>query len=81
MTETKQSQRKILLEKLSEIYKTDVCYGKGGFFIRDNGWISFSEARIKTGIDVPEELKRNNEKILPFGDYATIAGINGRMKG
>jgi len=81
MAETKQSQRKLLLEKLAEIYKTDVCYGKGGFFIRGNGWISFSQARKITTIEVPEELKRENGKVLSYGDYATIAGINGRMNG
>jgi hypothetical protein len=69
-------RHQIIVEKLSELYKTDVCQGKGGFWIKNKGFMSLFKARQVTGISAPPRKLKPLQ--LPWGDYATIAMLNGR---
>jgi len=66
-----------LVKSLEAYFKTDVLYGKGGFFIRGKGHISLPKARKITGI--------KGKAIKPtmvtggYGDYATLCKIMGKM--
>ena len=65
-----------LLEAVKTYYKTqDVLTGKGGFFIKGHGFITIAKARRLTGIKAQPRTK--HARIMPYGDYATIAQING----
>lgn len=66
-----------LLNGLKKIYGNDVIYGKGGFHVRDKGFISIAQARVITGIEAPERKSRG--KTGGYGDYATMRKIVGRM--
>ena len=56
----------------------DVCEGKGGFWIKGKGFYSIAAARRITGIKPP---KHNLQERQPaWGDYATIAMLNGVRK-
>jgi hypothetical protein len=57
----------------------DACYGKGGFFIRGQGWTSYAAARKLAGLDVPEELHRRPRERVLYGDAATIHAIAGKV--
>ena len=50
-------------------------YGKGGFWINGSGFFTLKQVRTHYGI-VPEPRKRR-ERVTAYGDYATIAAING----
>ena len=66
------------IKKVYEALKTlgkNVLCGKGGFFIKDEGFITLVQARKLTGISAEKRVVK--QKILPWGDYATIAMING----
>lgn len=52
----------------------NACFGKGGFFIQGQGWISMAAARRLTGIQAEPRVAR--ERIAAYGDYAWIAAIN-----
>ena len=57
----------------------EAIYGKGGFWIRGQGFVSFAKARKLAGVVVSEELKRGPAmEQLPWGEYATVAMFNGR---
>lgn len=60
--------------KLREMGK-QVLSGKGGFWIKDQGFVSLAKARKMTGISAPKREAR--EKVGPFGDWATIYYVNG----
>jgi hypothetical protein len=50
--------------------KDNVLYGKGGFWIRGEGWISLAKARRITGIKAP---KREPRPIFINPDYYALA--------
>jgi hypothetical protein len=52
----------------------EVLSGKGGFFVRGEGWISLAAARKRTGIATPKTTRR--ARVTPYGDYAWVAAIN-----
>jgi hypothetical protein len=48
--------------------------GKGGFFLRNHGFVTTAQARKMTGIKAPE---RNFRPVMSaYGDWATVAAIN-----
>ena len=53
----------------------DVIQGKGGFHVRTKGFFTIAQARKITGIKATPRNKRTI--MLAWGDYATIAQING----
>lgn len=57
----------------------EVLVGKGGFFVKGHGHWSNAKARKVTDIHAPKRSKRN--RVLAYGDYATIAALNGQLKG
>ena len=63
-----------LAEKLDKS-PADIMYGKGGFWIKGKGFYTLAKARRITGVTGTPRQKR--DRILPYGDYATIAMING----
>ena len=63
-----------LAEKLGKKHY-DVIQGKGGFWIKGKGFFTLAQARKITGIRATPRLRR--QVIMPYGDYATIAQING----
>lgn len=69
----KESTREVL--NALELMGKEVIYGKGGFWIKDEGFITLAQARKMTGVAAPKREKR--EEIQPYGDYATIFMING----
>ena len=62
-----------LAEKLGKRHY-DVLQGKGGFWIKGKGFFTIAKARKLTGIKAPT---RNRTRLMPYGDYATIAMVNG----
>jgi hypothetical protein len=56
-----------------------VLKGKGGFLIKGKGFVSLAEARRMTGIEAPKRELR--PRVSAWGDYATIAMINGVGRG
>jgi len=55
-----------------------VLVGKGGYWIREQGFVTTRQARNLTGLPAP---KRECRRGLPWGDYATIAMLNQARKG
>jgi hypothetical protein len=54
-------------------------YGKGGFWLRGHGHVSFAQARKLAGVAVPEELRREQREAILYGDAAIVHAIAGRM--
>ncbi len=63
-----------LAEKLG-MKHYDCVQGKGGFWIRTKGFYTLAQARKITGIKATPRPAR--QVLMPYGDYATIAQING----
>lgn len=57
----------------------EVLAGKGGFFIKGEGFISLAQARKRTGVATKKREVR--QRVTAYGDYAIIAAINGRLNG
>ena len=72
-----QTQKQELLKALKKHYKTEVLYGKGGFFVKGKGHISMATARRVTGIK-PEPRERR-AKSGGYGDYAIMRKIAGKV--
>lgn len=53
-----------------------VISGKGGFWLKDNGFITLAKARTMTGIKAPK--RRSPQRQLAWGDWATVAILNQR---
>ncbi len=73
--------REDVFSGLQKRYGADhVLKGKGsGFFVRGKGVMSLAKARKETGIKAPARVFRGKQ--LPWGDYATIAALAGKLKG
>lgn len=54
-----------------------VLSGKGGFWIRGEGFITLAAARKRTGIAAPKRNFRGRQ--AAWGDFATIAAMNGQL--
>jgi hypothetical protein len=72
-----------MVNALAKHYKTEVMYGKGGFFIRGTGdkktqHISLAKARSITGIK-PEAKRNPMPKSGGYGDYAIMRKIAGKF--
>ena len=52
----------------------EVLYGKGGWFVRGQGWKSWAWAYKVTGLTRPKRVIRG--RVGAWGDYATIAMLN-----
>ena len=66
-----------LTKKLGVSFDTDhIVSGKGGFWVREHGFFTYAKARKLTGLPV-EHPRPRKQRIMPYGDYATIAMING----
>ena len=59
---------------LEKHYKSPALAGKGGFFVKDHGFISTVKARKLTGIK--GKTRNPPTRMLAWGDYATIAMLN-----
>lgn len=76
---TRRDQRQQIIERFAEM-GIEAMHGKGGFWLRGHGHVSFAQARKMTGVSVPDELRRDHSRIGAYGDYAWVAKLN-RVKG
>ncbi len=53
-----------------------IVSGKGGFWVRGYGFFTYAKARKLTGMPI-ENPRPRKQHMMPYGDYATIAMING----
>jgi hypothetical protein len=53
----------------------EVLSGKGGFWIKGEGFLTLAQARKRTGIAAPEREARPQQQ--PWGEFATITLLNG----
>ena len=67
-------RHQIIGDHLAEHYGTKVLQGKGGFWIKGNGFITLKKAREITGVSAPKCRKVMRQSA--WGDYATIAMLN-----
>jgi hypothetical protein len=58
----------------------DALAGKGGFFLRGRGWVSYATAKRLAGITGTLTNRPRRERISAWGEYAWIAGINRQQK-
>lgn len=66
-----------LLNALKKHFGTeDIMAGKGGFWVKGHPFVTIKQARQLTGVKGIKRAPRG-ERILAWGDYATIAMING----
>lgn len=64
-----------LYEAVKKHFNTnDVVTGKGGYFVKGQGFISIAKARRLTGIKAQE--RNFKPRMSAYGDYAWIAKIN-----
>ena len=67
----KQSERERIMARLNEM-GFEALYGKGGFWLKGHGHISFAKARKLAAVEVPDNLKRSGGKSAPWGEYAWL---------
>jgi hypothetical protein len=78
---TKRDQRAAIIAEFAK-QGIPALSGKGGFFLKGEGFITYAAARKRTGVEVPEELKREQgRRVTAYGDFATVAAISGRLNG
>ena len=75
---TQRGARQQVLKALAD-KGIEAVYGKGGFFLRGQGHVSFAQARKLAGVAVPEALRRERREAILYGDAAIIHMISGRM--
>jgi hypothetical protein len=54
-----------------------VLTASGGFFVKNEGFVSLASARRRTGIMAPN--RKHQPRQVAWGEYATIAAITGRF--
>ena len=75
---SKDTDRLALFDALKQYYKTnDICYGKGGFFIRGIGFKTIAQARKLTGLK-PNCTRQANNNIIN-NDYNWLCRIAGKV--
>lgn len=52
----------------------DVVHGKGGFWLRDHGFVTLAQARRMTGVEAPKRPMQ--PRMSAYGDWAWVAAIN-----
>ena len=65
------------IEQIIEVFKgqgINALYGKGGFWLKGQGFISLAKARQLTGIK--GTARKPKMVISAFGDWAWVAKIN-----
>jgi len=76
-------RHQVIGDRLAEHFgkdRADVIQGKGGFWLKGDRFYTLREARRLTGIPAPKRAYR--DVIGPWGDWATVAAINGvNLKG
>lgn len=75
---TKSEARQEIVEALAG-QGIEAIHGKGGFFLRGHGHVTFAQARKLAGVAVPEELRREQREAVLYGDAAIVHLIAGRM--
>ena len=75
---TRQEERERIISAL-RAQGREVCYGKGGFYIRGQGWMNYARARKLADLEVPDELRRHPRERVLYGDAATIHAIAGKV--
>lgn len=75
---TKREARRQIVEALAS-KGIEAAHGKGGFFLRGHGHVTFAQARKLSGVAVPDELRREQREAILFGDAAIVHLIAGRM--
>jgi hypothetical protein len=75
---TKREARQQVIEGLAS-KGIEAVHGKGGFYLRGQGHVSFAQARKLSGADVPEELRREQREAILYGDAAIVRMIAGRI--
>ena len=75
---TKLEARQQIIEALAT-QGIEAIYGKGGFWLRDQGFKTFAQARKIAGVEA--EYIERQARATPYGDYATIAALSGRLNG
>ena len=73
------TEKAAIAEALRRHYHAEVMYGKGGWWVKGHGHITVAEARRLTGIEAAPRAKRSRS--LPWGDYASIAAMHGKLRG
>jgi hypothetical protein len=79
-TSTKAEQRAEIIAAF-RAQGIEALHGKGGFFLKGEGWISFAAARKRTQVTVADNLKREGCRMTAYGDYAIVAAISGGLNG
>ena len=75
---TKREARQQIIEALAA-QGIEALYAKGGFILRGQGFKTFAQARKIAGVEA-EHIERQ-ARVTPYGDYATIAALSGRLNG
>lgn len=75
---TKREAREQIVKALAE-KGIEAVSGKGGFFLRGHGHVSFSQARRLSGVAVPDELRHEQREAILYGDAAIVHLIAGRI--
>lgn len=59
---------------LATLKGAEVMFGKGGFWVRSQGFITLAEARKLTGVAAPKRERR--ERVMFGGDWGMIGALN-----
>lgn len=68
------AQHEDISAALSALKGAEVCFGKGGFWIRGQGFITLAQARRLTGIAGPKHERR--ARVVFGGDWGMIGALN-----
>jgi len=75
MTDT---QRTIITALASRGFET--LTGKGGYFVKGEGFLSAAQARKLAGLPAPQRQPRRRRQRQPaWGEWATIAALHGKL--
>lgn len=76
--ETKREARQEIIAALAA-RGIEAVYGKGGFFVRGQGFVTFAQAR-KLAAVAAKPIDRQCRHTA-YGEYAIFAALNGRLNG
>ena len=75
---TQREARQEIIEALAD-KGIEAVSGKGGFYLRGQGHVTFAQARKLAGVAVPESLHREKREAILYGDAAIVHMIAGRI--
>jgi hypothetical protein len=75
---TRREERQAIRDALAA-QGIEAMYGKGGFWLRGRGHVTFAQARKLAGVDVSDELRRRSRARILYGDAAIIHAIAGKV--